>query len=129
LWALRWYSAFPVSYRDFAAMLSDLGVAVDHSTPFRRVPAYAARHWSSGPAGICGRAPTQGRVNKTDIKIRDAWTYLYRAVDSLGPDDRLPAVSAARRGCCQPVLPQGAGKAAHRQPADDPGDKNPAIRE
>jgi hypothetical protein len=29
LWALRWYLAFPVSYRDVAQMLSDRGVAVD----------------------------------------------------------------------------------------------------
>jgi transposase, IS6 family len=27
LWALRWYLAFPISYRDLAAMLSDKGVA------------------------------------------------------------------------------------------------------
>ena len=31
LWALRWYLAFPISYRDLAAMLSDRGVTV--STP------------------------------------------------------------------------------------------------
>jgi transposase, IS6 family len=29
LWALRWYLAFPISYRDLAAMLSDRGVTVD----------------------------------------------------------------------------------------------------
>src|SRR5579862_4311135 len=32
LWALRWYLAFPISYRDLAAMLSDRGVVVDHTT-------------------------------------------------------------------------------------------------
>ena len=32
LWALRWYLAFPISYRDLAAMLADRGVAVDHTT-------------------------------------------------------------------------------------------------
>jgi transposase-like protein len=35
LWALRWYLAFPVSYRDLASMLSDRGVEVDHTTLFR----------------------------------------------------------------------------------------------
>ena len=35
LWALRWYLAFPISYRDLASMLSDRGVGVDHSTLFR----------------------------------------------------------------------------------------------
>jgi transposase, IS6 family len=42
LWALRWYLAFPISYRHLAAMLSDRGVAVDHTTLFRRRQAYAA---------------------------------------------------------------------------------------
>ena len=28
-WALRWYLAFPVSYRDLASMLADRGVTVD----------------------------------------------------------------------------------------------------
>ncbi len=42
LWALRWYLAFPVSYRDLALMLSDRGVLVDHTTLYRWVQAYAA---------------------------------------------------------------------------------------
>ena len=42
LWALRWYLAFPISYRDLALMLSDRGVVVDHTTLFRWVQAYAA---------------------------------------------------------------------------------------
>jgi len=41
LWALQWYLAFPVSYRDFAAMLPDRGVAVDRAMLFRWVQAYA----------------------------------------------------------------------------------------
>ena len=42
LWALRWYLAFPISYRDLALMLSDRGVSVDHTTLFRWVQTYAA---------------------------------------------------------------------------------------
>ena len=83
LWALRWYLAFPVSYRDLASMLADRGVVVDHSTLFRWVQAYAAileqrirRHLR----------PCNGswRVDETYIKVKGAWTYLYRAVDSVG---------------------------------------------
>ena len=40
-WALRWYLAFPISYRDLASMLCDRGVEVDHTTLFRWVQAYA----------------------------------------------------------------------------------------
>ena len=43
LWALRWYLAFPISYRDLAAMLLDRGVWVNHTTLFRWVQAYAAK--------------------------------------------------------------------------------------
>jgi transposase-like protein len=43
LWALRWYLAFPISYRDRASMLSDRGIPVDHTILFRRVQAYAAK--------------------------------------------------------------------------------------
>lgn len=83
LWALRWYLAFPISYRDLAAMLSDRGVTVDHTTLFRWVQAYAAsleqrvrRHLR-----LCTGS---WRVDETYIKVKGAWTYLYRAVDSLG---------------------------------------------
>ncbi len=58
---------------------------------------YAARHWRSGPAGICGHAPTHGRVNKTDIKVRGDWAYLCRAVGALVSVWR-PVASAERRG-------------------------------
>ena len=43
LWALRWYLAFPISDRDLASMLSDRGVAVDHTALFRWVQSYAAK--------------------------------------------------------------------------------------
>jgi hypothetical protein len=43
LWALRWYLAFSISYRDLALMLADQGVVVDHTTLFRWVQVYAAK--------------------------------------------------------------------------------------
>jgi IS6 family transposase len=83
LWALRWDLAFPISDRDLAAMLSDRGVAVDHTTLFRGIRAYAAtlerrvrRHLRP-----CTRS---WRVDETYIKVKGVWTHLYRAVDSLG---------------------------------------------
>jgi transposase-like protein len=32
LWAVRWYVAYPISYRQLEEMMSERGVAVDHST-------------------------------------------------------------------------------------------------
>jgi transposase, IS6 family len=83
LWALRWYLAFPVSYRDLSAMLADRGVAVDHTTLFRWVQAYAAKLEQRVRRHL---VPCTGswRVDETYIKVKGVWTYLYRAVDSLG---------------------------------------------
>ena len=83
LWVVRWHLMFPVSYRDLELMLADRGVAVDHSTIFRWIQAYAAElekrlrphlRLSNG----------SWRVDETYIKIKGRWTYLYRAVDGRG---------------------------------------------
>ena len=83
LWALRWYLAFPISYRDLSAMLSDRGVLVDHTTLFRWVQTYAAKLEQRVRRHL---RPCTGswRVDETYIKVKGVWTYLYRAVDSLG---------------------------------------------
>ncbi len=104
LWALRWYLAFPISYRDLAAMLSDRGVVVDHTTLFRWVQTYAAKLEQRVRRHL---RPCTGswRVDETYIKVKGAWTYLYRAVDSLGQtiDFLLSAQAGCRGG--QALLP------------------------
>jgi IS6 family transposase len=74
---------FPISYRDLALMLSDRGVVVDHTTLFRWVQAYAATLEKRVRRHL---RPCTGswRVDETYIKVKGVWTYLYRAVDSLG---------------------------------------------
>ena len=83
LWAVRWYLMFPISYRDLELMLLDRGVAVDHSTIFRWIQAYAAElekrirphlRLSNG----------SWRAGETYVRVKGRWTYLYRAVDSRG---------------------------------------------
>jgi len=83
LWALRWYLAFPISYRDLASMLADRGIEVDHTTLFRWVQAYAPTLEERIRQHL---RPCNGswRVDETYIKVKGVWTYLYRAVDSLG---------------------------------------------
>ena len=83
LWAVRWYPMFPVSYRDRELMLADRGVAVDHSTIFRWIQAYAAEleKWLRP---YLRRSNGSWRVDETYIKVKGRWTYLYRAVDSRG---------------------------------------------
>ena len=82
-------------------MLSDRGVAVDHTTLFRWVQAYAATLEQRIRPHL---RPCTGlwRVDETYIKVKGVWSYLYRAVDSLGQtiDFRLSArrdAAAAKR--------------------------------
>ena len=83
LWAVRWYLMFPISYRDLALMLQDRGVAVDHTTIFRWIQAYAVELEKRIRPHL---RPTNGswRVDETYVKVKGRWTYLYRAVDSRG---------------------------------------------
>jgi transposase-like protein len=59
------------------------GVTVDHTTLFRWVQTYAAKLEQRVRRHL---RPCTGswRVDETCIKVKGAWTYLYRAVDSLG---------------------------------------------
>jgi putative transposase len=40
LWGMRWYVAYPISYRQIEEMMGERGVAVDHSTLNRWVLKY-----------------------------------------------------------------------------------------
>ena len=41
LWAVRWYCRYGVSDRDLEHMMTEHGVAVDHTTIYRRVQTYS----------------------------------------------------------------------------------------
>jgi putative transposase len=83
LWGVRWYVAYPISYRQLEEMRGERGVAVDHSTLNRWVIKYAPevekvfrRH--RRPVG------RSWRLAETYVKIKGEWAYLYRAVDKEG---------------------------------------------
>ena len=84
LWAVRWYCRYAVSYRDLEAMMTERGVAVDHSTIYRWVQRFAPEmekrlRWQ-------WRRPGSGswRIDETYVKVRGRWAYLYRALDRFG---------------------------------------------
>ena len=84
LWAIRWYCRYPISYRDLKTMMTERGVAVDHSTIYRWVQHFAPEmekrlRWQ------WRRPQSRGwRIDETYVKVRGKWAYLYRAVDKLG---------------------------------------------
>ena len=84
LWAVRWYCRYPISYRDLETMMTERGVAVDHSTIYRWVQHFAPEmekrlRWQ-------WRRPQSRswRIDETYVKVRGKWAYLYRALDKLG---------------------------------------------
>src|ERR1700759_5306793 len=83
LWAVRWYVAYPVSYRQLEEMMEEHGVEVDHATLNRWVVKYVplldqAFRERKRPVG------SSWRMDETYVRIKGTWKYLYRAVDKAG---------------------------------------------
>lgn len=83
LWGIRWYVAYPISYRQLEEMMGERGVAVDHSTLNRWVIKYAPEVEKVFRRRQClvGRS---WRLDETYVKIKGKSAYLYRAVDKDG---------------------------------------------
>ena len=83
LWAVRWYVAYPISYRQREEMMVERGVEVDHSSLNRWVlnytpPLEVAFRQRKPPVGI------SWRLDETYLSVKGQWKYLYRAVDKAG---------------------------------------------
>ncbi len=80
---MRWYLAYPLSYRQVAQMVSERGWAIHHTTIYRWVQEY-------GPERALRCRPQlrptndSWRVDETYIEVKGKPKYLYRAVDSEG---------------------------------------------
>jgi transposase-like protein len=80
---IRWYAAYPLSYRHLEEMMEERGVEVDHSTINRWAVRFLPllekvfrKH--KRPVGV------SWRMDETYIKVNGKWKYLYRAVDKAG---------------------------------------------
>lgn len=84
LLCVRWYLAYPLSYRNLEEMMKERGVQVDHSNIYRWVQKFtppleaAFRNGKKRPVG------SGWRMDETYIKVKGQWKYLYRAVDREG---------------------------------------------
>ncbi|WP_428991319.1 IS6 family transposase [Methylocapsa aurea] len=96
LWGVRWYVAYPMSYRQLEEMMEERGVEVDHSTLNRWVVKYApllekqfrVRKLAVG---------SSWRLDETYVKVKGCWKYLYRAVDKEGAT--VDFLLTAKRDC------------------------------
>jgi putative transposase len=83
LWGVRWYVAYPISYRQLEEMMGERGVTVDHSTLNRWVIKYAPE--VEKQFRRCQRPVGRSwRLDETYVKIKGKSAYLYRAVDKEG---------------------------------------------
>jgi putative transposase len=81
LLAVRWYVAYPISYRQLEEMMEEHGVEVDHATLNRWVLKYVPlleREFRprKQPAG------SSWRMDETYVRVKGGWKY--RAVDKAG---------------------------------------------
>jgi putative transposase len=80
---VRWYVAYPLSYRQVEELMQERGVSVDHATINRWVlkyspPLEAAFHRRKRPVWL------SWCMDETYIRVKGQWYYLYRAVDKTG---------------------------------------------
>jgi putative transposase len=83
LMGVRWYVAYPLSYRHVEELMEERGVPVDHATIQRWVVKYSSQleeafHRRKRPVG------RSWRMDETSIRVKGEWRYLYRAVDKTG---------------------------------------------
>jgi putative transposase len=80
---VRWYLAYPLSYRHVEELMTERGVPVGHATIQRWVVKYSplleeAFHRRKRPVWV------SWRMDETYVTVRGEWRYLYRAVDKHG---------------------------------------------
>ena len=83
LTCVRWYVAYPLSYRHGEELMEERGVSVDHSTVHRWVLKYSPQleavfHRGKRPVWI------GWRMDETSLKVKGQWRSRYRAEDKTG---------------------------------------------
>ena len=80
---IRWYAAYPLSYRHLEEVMQERGVFVDHSSINRwaiRFLPLLEKVFRKHKRPVGG----SWRMDETYIKVKGAWKCLYRAVDKEG---------------------------------------------
>ena len=82
--AVRWYVAYPLSYRNVEELLKERGSDTDHSAVQRWVVEYAPLLEESFRNKHKRKPGDSWRMDETYLKVKGKWHYLYRAVDKSG---------------------------------------------
>jgi putative transposase len=77
LTCVRWYVAYPLSYRQVEDLMQERGVSVDHAPINRWVLKYSPQleevfHRRRRPVRV------SWRMEETYIRVKEEWRYLYR---------------------------------------------------
>jgi transposase-like protein len=83
LTCVRWYVAYPLSYRHVEELMEERGVPIDHAT----IQRWVVKHSSQLEEAFHRRKRPVGhswRMDETYIRVKGEWRYLYRAVDKSG---------------------------------------------
>ncbi len=83
LMCIRWYVAYPLSYRHVEELMEERGVSVDHATINRWVVKYSPT-LEAKFRQIKRSIGKSWRMDETYIKVKGEWVYYYRAVDKAG---------------------------------------------
>jgi putative transposase len=83
LTCVRWYVAYPLSYRPVEELMEERGVPIDHATIQRWVVKYGPQ---LEEAFHRRKRLVRGgwRMDETYIKVKGRWRYLYRVVNKTG---------------------------------------------
>ena len=83
LLTVRWYLRYSLSFRDLVEMMEERGLSIAHTTIMR----WGHQYGSELDQRVRRHLNTTNhswRVDETYVKVKGAWMYLYRAVDSDG---------------------------------------------
>lgn len=134
LWGVRWYVAYPISYRQLEEMMGERGVAVDHSTLNRWVIKYGIVNLSGTHTAwqSCGMdtppATTKYKNHRFPVEIisHAVWLYFrfclsFRDVEEILFERGVVVTYEAIRQWCRKFGQQFANQLRRRRPR--PGDK------
>ena len=125
LWAVRWYCRYPISYRDLEAMMTERGVAVDHSTIYRWVQRFAPEmekrlrwQWRRRSRGVGASTRPTSRSAASGRICTGRWTSSGTRSISTSRRPATPGSEAISRQGAERIERVGAARGAqHRQGA------------